>query len=840
MAVRVLSWLVVCLSVVARSSGATPPVFEKDVLPILSRYCLSCHGAAAQTAGLDLRTPALMMKGGSKGTALVKGSAVQSLLYTRIADKSMPFGPKKLTDGEVKIVREWIESGARGESSEPSTTRKSSSSHWAFQPPVRPAIPQVRDRAWVRTPVDAFILAALERKGIPAPAAAANGTLLRRVYLDTIGLPPSPDESRAYLESRDADSFTKLVDKLLDRPQYGERWARRWLDVVRYAESNGYERDGAKPHAWRYRDYVINSFNQDKPFDRFVTEQLAGDEVEGANAETRIATTFLRLGTWDDEPGDPALDRYDQLDDIVGATSAAFLGLTLRCARCHDHKFEPFPQKDYYRFMAVFAPLKRPQEARNDLDRFVGTDSELASYRERTAKADAEVSDLKKQQEEVNQAVLKRLFAGENGAADLAWMQHAETVLAFRAAPDKRTKRQKELVEKFEERLNREIYAAAVPGEQSKLTALKTQIDAINSARPKEPLRAYVLYEDSAKAAPVSLLLRGDPSQLGEQVESGAPTVLPALDAGPLTPTSQSTGRRLWLARWLTHPGNPLLARVIVNRLWQWHFGDGLVASENDFGVMGQQPSNQELLDYLATELIRSGWSLKHIQRLILNSSTFRASSGRERKAGEADPENTLQRRWTPRRLEAEIVRDAMLAVSGELNLEVGGPSVYPKLPREVLEGQSRPGEGWGASDARETLRRSVYIFSKRSLGVPELELLDAPDTTSSCEQRDVSTTGPQALTFLNGEFARARARHFADRLVQEAGPESGKQITRAFQLALGRLPNREELRSSLDFLKQVQTGSAAALESDATPQVRALQAFCLVLLNSNEFFYVE
>jgi len=395
------------------------------------------------------------------------------------------------------------------------------------------------------------------------------------------------------------------------------------------------------------------------------------------------------------------------------------------------------------------------------------------------------------------------------------------------------------LVEEFNERLDREIYSTAGEGEKTKLTSLNKQIDAINAGRPNEPLRAYIWYEDGTKAAATHLLRRGDPSQPGDEVQPGVPAVLAAWDTGQPQPTTHSTGRRLWLARWMTDGRNPLVARVIVNRIWQWHFGEGLVASENDFGVMGQRPGNPELLDYLATELIDSGWSIKHIQRLILNSSTFRASSAWDAKSGAADPENALLWRWKPRRLEAEVVRDAMLSVSGELNFEMAGPSIYPELPRPVLEGQSRPGDGWGKSGDRQAARRSIYIFSKRSLAVPELETLDAPDTTSSCEQRDVSTTGPQALIFLNGDFTLGRARQFASRLRREAGDEPSRQVTLAFELALGRRAEAAELRAGLDFLavqgKQIESDGAPA---DAANE--ALRSFCLVVLNSDEVFYLE
>jgi hypothetical protein len=602
--------------------------------------------------------------------------------------------------------------------------------HWAFQPVSRPDLPAVRDRGWVRTPVDAFILAKLEAVGLKPAPAADKRTLLRRVYLDLIGLPPTLDEQHAFLSDTRPDAYARVVDQLLARPEYGERWARHWLDVVRYAETNGYERDGAKPSAWRYRDYVIDAFNKDKPYDRFVAEQLAGDELDDANAETMIATTFLRLGTWDDEPAEPMVDRYDQLDDVLGTTATAFLGITLRCARCHDHKFEPFMQEDYYKMLAVFEPLHRPQNGRKDLDRSVGSWTELTH-------------------------------------------------------PD--------LVKKLP--------------------------------------RAYVWYEDGPNAPVTHVLHRGDPSRPKKEVHPGLPDVLGPASLAPPLARLHSTGRRLWLARWIASRDNPLAARVMVNRIWQGHFGRGLVGTTNDFGVMGEAPSHPELLDYLACRFADNRWSMKALHRLIVLSNTYQqaASIAGSSNPQSVDPKNRLLWRWPQYRLQAEAVRDSMLAVSGQLNPQRGGPSMYPTLPRAVLEGQSRPGDGWGKSDARQQHRRSIYVFVKRSLAVPELDLLDAPDTTSSCEQRPVSTTAPQALTFLNGEFADEMAKAFAARLEREAGSDPAAQVRRAFELALCRSAREEEIRDCAEFLNRQRQASR-----------NGLAALCLVLLNTNELMYVN
>jgi hypothetical protein len=825
-------------------AAQTPPQFEKQVLPILGKYCLTCHGAAMQMGKLDLRTLAAMTRGGEQGPALVKGSAEKSRLFQRISDKSMPPTDGKVTDDEALIIRDWIDGGAKTAEAVGPGQGKTESTHWAFRPPVRPVVPKLT-LGEPQNPIDAFVFARLEKASLKPAAQADKRTLLRRLYLDLVGLLPTLEEQQAFLNDRSPDAYSKVVDGLLARPQYGERWARHWLDVVRYAESNGYERDGTKPSAWRYRDYVISAFNRDKGFDRFLTEQLAGDEVEGANAETQIATTFLRLGTYDDEPAEPQLDRYDQLDDVLGTTAASFLGLTLRCARCHDHKFEPLKQSEYYRMLAVFEPLKRPQENKAETDRLVGTEAELTAYRKAVAQADAAIAPLRQELDQQKKMFRDRLFKKKDGSLPgVPFLEHAEIVLAFQTEPGKRTKEQKELVEKFNQKLEEAIRNEATSEEKSLLDDRQEQIAAIDAARPKEPKRGYVWYEESAKAPVTHLLRRGDPTDPGEELQPGVPAVLTQDSLEAPATLKQSSGRRLWLAHWMTSPSNPLVARVMVNRVWQWHFGEGLVASENDFGVVGQRPSHPELLDYLATEFVRSGWSLKQLHRLIVSSRTYEASAEWNAQAAKVDPENTLLWRWKPRRLEAEAIRDITLSVSADLNLEMGGPSIYPPVPQTVLASQSRPGDGWGKSDEKQAARRSVYIFVKRSLAVPELEVLDTPDTTSSCEQRPVSTTGPQALTFLNGEFAHQQARHFAERLASEAGPSAKSEIERAFELALSRPPDKKELKAATDFLdgqkRQIETDGKEKGPASNNAAKKALEAFCLVLLNTNEFFFLN
>jgi hypothetical protein len=715
--------------------------------------------------------------------------------------------------------------------------------HWSFVPVVRPAPPDVADAAWPTNEIDRFILAKLERNGLAPAPPADHRTLLRRVYLDLIGLPPTPEEQAAWELDHSPAAYARLVDDLLARPQYGERWARHWLDVVRYAESNGYERDNPKPEAWRYRDWVIESFNRDQPYDQFLIEQIAGDEIEDTNAATQIATTFLRLGPWDDEPADPTVDRYDQLDDVLAGTAAAFMAQTLRCARCHDHKFEPFKQTDYARMLAVFEPLKRPQNDRDDLTRMVGTPDELSAWRAAMSAADDQVAEVRKQIRTLESTLCGRLTAG---GTTLPEGLPPEALTAFQVEPEQRDDAQRKLLEEHKDRLAEAFKGVASGDESFQLNQWNEAIAAIDAARPPEPPRAYIWFEEGPTAPTVTrVFLRGDPAYPDREVAPGFPAVL--VDAPPEAPapTAHSTGRRLQLARWLAQPEHPLTARVMVNRIWQHHFGDGIAGTENDFGVMGEAPSHPELLDWLADEFIAGGWTVKRMHRLMLLSSTYRMSAAPHEAAERIDPTNDLLWRFAPRRLEAEAVRDSVLAASGRLNPQAGGPSVFPKIARAVLESQSRPGSGWHESDPIQAARRSVYCFVKRTLPLPELELLDQPSSNETCEQRVVSTVAPQALTYLNGEFLRDQAASFAERLAAEAGGHPAAIVDRAFLLTVCRPPLEEERNACIDFLVRQQAQISADQGPNPPPGAisparQALVSFCVVMLNNNEFVYLQ
>jgi hypothetical protein len=641
--------------------------------------------------------------------------------------------------------------------------------HWAFQP-VRPvAVPAVHDTSWVRNSIDNFILAKLEAQGWKPSPVAEPRALLRRMYLDVIGLPPTLAEQEALLKDPSPAGFDRLADQLLSRSAYGERWARHWLDLVRYAETNGYERDGTKPHVWRYRDYVIRAFNEDKPYDQFIREQLAGDELAlpstptGGNpwasaADALIATGYYRLGPWDDEPADPAEDRFDQLDDMVNTTSQVFLGLTLGCARCHNHKFEPLTALDYYRMVAIFNVLKRPQQGRAELDLSAGTREQV----DRVLARDREIAKLR---------------LGEVGTS------------------------------------LRSLGTAVL---------IEDQVRRLRQVTPDLP-RGYFLREPSPKAPETHLLLRGQASKPGPRVEPGVPAVLVSAQPAFLPPDQHTSRRRLSLARWIASRDNPLTARVMVNRIWQFHFGEGLVRTPSDFGVMGEKPTHPELLDWLANWFVQEGWSIKKLHRLILTSNTYRMSKLSIAEYQEKDPENHLWWRFPYRRLEVEAIRDSMLAVSGRLNPKMYGPSMYPQVPKEALEGSSDPDTIWKASDEKEASRRTIYAHVKRSMIVPMLEVLDLCDTTRTSAKRNVTSVAPQALTLLNGEFTNRQARHFADRLRQEAGSKPEQQIDLAYRLALCRPPTDAERTRLVQFLKD-----------------ESLEQMCRVILNLNEFVYSD
>ncbi len=700
--------LVVVAAIVDRTKAADAVSFERDVRPLLVARCLDCHSGETPAGGLDLTTREGVLKGSENGEVVEPGDPGSSVLVDMVENGLMP--PKKadrLTTREQVILKDWIKAGVvwSGGALVPgsvTTDRRAGLDWWSLQPIRQPSLPKIGHPERVSNAIDAFVEAKLEaEKFEPAPEADRR-TLIRRMTFDLHGLPPSPEEIDAFLADEAPGALERLVDRLLASPRYGERWARHWLDVVRFAESHGYEHDSPRSNAWRYREYVIKSLNDDTPYDRFVTEQLAGDVLAPEDPETIAATGFLVAGPFD-EVGSKvksalmrASVRQDELEDVIGVTGQTFLGLTLQCARCHNHKFDPIPQEDYYRLQALFAGVRHggPEADRHD---------------------------------------------------------------------------------------------------------------------PYMP--------EQITPEPVRLLQRGDVQSPDRVVAPGVPSAVRTLpNTFDLSEMASDGERRLTLARWITDCRNPLTARVVVNRIWQQHFGRGIVTTPSDFGFNGTRPSHPELLDWLATELIEGGWRLKRIHRLILLSTVYRRSSRHDPSAASRDADNQWLCRMSPRRLDAEEVRDAMLAISGQLNIAMGGPGFA------LFEAKTNAGTLYRPvdRDGLEFRRRSIYRTVVRGTENPLLATLDCPDSSTTTPTRSVTTTPLQALSLWNDPFIHRQALAFASRLDHEA-TEPTSRIDRAYNLAFGRHPSDEERQRALAFVSR-----------------HGWASFCRVLLNSNEFLFID
>ncbi len=686
--------------------------------------------------------------------------------------------------------------------------------HWAWKPPLRPVPPSVQDKGWMQNPIDAFILARLEAAGVTPAEPAAREQLLRRLTFDLIGLPPTPAESDAFVQDSSGRAWDKVVQRLLASPHYGERWGRHWLDLARYAETNGFEHDEVRPEAWRYRDYVIRAFNSNKPYDRFVKEQIAGDELYPDEPDALIATGFNLLGPDMTDAANQARRRQNTLDDMTDTVGLAFLGLTVGCARCHDHKFEPIPQRDYYRLQSFFAPaLFRKDVPIAAKDLRLAHDRQMQKYTALSQPVKEALAALEEPYRKKLRGVRLSRLADEARAAHLT-------------PADKRAPAQKELVEKTKRLLTvpaKEIAAAMSAADKVRQQKLQQELRKFDQHLPP-PLPVAMALQDASAISPSTYLLkRGEWTNPGEEVQPGWLAVLSAglkpMPARVQPFGDRSTGRRAALAKWLTHPENPLTARVLVNRLWQQHFGRGLVATASDFGVRGERPSHPELLDWLATEFVHSGWDIKHMHRLMLTSATYQQAIRAKRQAAEKDTDNHLFSRMNRLRLEGEIIRDSLLAVSGRLNPVLGGPGVFPPIPAEAGQGAKT----WVASpDPADHVRRSVYIFARRNLRFPFLEAFDLPDSNLSCPKREQSTTAPQALALLNSADVAVAAKALAARLERETAL-GDERITLAYRLTLGRQPTASEFRLARQFLTE-----------------SPLSELCRALFNINEFVYLD
>ncbi len=811
-------------AVAAEKPAFTPEAlafYEKDVQPILKANCYKCHADGKLKGNFSLLTRAAILKGGDLGPAVDFKKIDDSTLLKAINHKDMLEMPPagKLPAAQIDILTKWVKAnlpmkdGVAGPAhTEPKAgvVTAESRNYWAYKPVTRPAAPVVKTAAWVANPIDAFILAKLEAKNLMPSKPAEKLALVRRLYYDLIGLPPTPEQVDAFVNDQAPNAYEKLVDQLLASPHYGEKWGRHWLDVVRYAETNGYERDGPKPFVWRFRDYVIKSFNEDKPYDRFVKEQLAGDEIDPNDPDCVIATGYYRLGVWDDEPADQKQAEYDEFDDYVATTAQTFLGMTMNCARCHDHKIDPIPQKDYYSLLAFFRDVRRYSGDRNTRSASnltdITTPAVRAGYEKELADRKEKIEKLKAEMEKIENEAIKKMPAADQRASE-----GAERPLIIRKVP------------KYLNEATAALYAVT-----------KNQRETLE----KKPLphQELALSVNNCLARPpqTTVMVRGLPNVPGAAVTADFPEVLrtAAANIPEPKPGARTAGRRKVLADWIASKENPSTARVMANRIWQGHFGRGIVSTPNDFGKFGTPPTHPELLDWLAAEFTDGGWKVKKLHKTILMSNTYRQTAVATDEGLKADPANFLLGRFSMRRLEAEEVRDTVLAASGQLSMKAGGESVYPKIPKEILAGQSVPGSGWPTSPKAEANRRSVYVHLKRSLQVPVLAQYDQADTDSSCPVRYTTTVPTQALGMINGEFSNEAAAEMANRLVKES-PNLEDQLRRAVRLATGRVPTDAEVKADAAFVKKLQ---AAAKLSPGD----ALKQYCLMTLNLNEFVYVD
>ena len=775
--------------------------FSTQIQPILARKCYSCHGPDLQEGGLRFDDREVVLSAADSGKhAIVAGKADTSELLRRVTiedeDERMPPEGKRLSEAEVAALRSWIDAGAEY------------APHWSFQPIKRPDLPAVKDAAWMQQPIDAFVLAKLENNKLHPVKQASPSELVRRLYVDVTGLPPSPEVVAKWCENWDASSYTRLVDQLLADPALGERWARTWLDVVRFAETNSFERDNPKPNAWKYRDYVIRAFSSDKPYDQFIREQLAGDELKEVTTESLTATGFYRLGIWDDEPADPLQARFDEYDDIVTTTSQAFMALTLNCARCHDHKIDPLTQKDYYSMVAFLRDVttyadRGDQTTNNQLDlsQEIGQQYEQLQKEKRAAEH---------RMREIEQAAIVKMEATDQRATE-------------------GDGRRKVIREKL-----RQFVDDATWDEYQKLKRSEKEFAERQRTLP-ERVRVLGLAKCDPRPPATHILTRGSPHAEAEEVKPAFPRLLGggAPELQEAAPGARSAGRRRLLADWLTSKDHWLTSRVIVNRVWLYYFGRGIVRSPNNFGLMGETPTHPELLDYLSADLMEHDWSLKRLHRMILLSSTYQLSSEADSRALAQDPRNDLFWRQNVRRLSAEQLRDAVLAVTGQLNEQQFGESMYPTLSEEVLASQSQPGKGWEHSSPADQARRSIYIHVKRSLAVPMLSAFDFPDTDTTCEARFLTTQPGQALSMLNSDWMQEQARELYKRVKREVGDDLQAQASRSIELATGRAGSTEDIAELLDLVARLK--AKHALEDEA-----ARRAMCLVVLNLNQFLYVD
>lgn len=860
----------------ADAVASVPVTYESHVRPILKTHCFHCHGEGGRIeGGLDMRLRRLIVAGGDSGEVLVAGQPQASLLAHRIRSGEMP--PEevtaRLTAQEMDTLEAWIAQGAVGTQEEPAHLNpdryitEQERGYWAFQPIIRPRPPAVLDRQQAANPIDQFILARLRPVGLSHSPRADRATLIRRITYALLGLPPTPTEVQEFIDDPSAQAYERLIDRLLSSPHYGEHWGQHWLDVAGYADSEGYtEDDPQRPHAFHYRDYVIQAINRDKPFDEFIIEQLAGDELitppfnnlTPNQAEKLIATGFLRMAP--DGTGISGVDQDAARNDVIAKTieivSTSLMGLTVGCAQCHNHRYDPILQEDYYAMRAIFEPAldwknwKSPEQ--RHLSLYTDADRALA------ATIEAEAQQVLDQRTAQEKAAVERIFEAE--LAKLTPQLQTAVREARGVSEKERTADQKKLLGEHPS-VNvtaSSLYLYDKPAADA-LKKLSDEAAAIRSRKPQEEFVRAIWEPVDTYPQPTYLFHRGDHEQPKQTVPPRTLTVLTSAKAAAAQapeimvddPSLPTTGRRLAFAKWLTSSEHPLVARVIVNRIWLNHFGRGLVPTPGDFGSLGEAPTHPELLDWLAAELMSSGWSVKHLQRLILTSATYQQSSLQHTQGNALDRDNLLYWRMPLRRLEAEVVRDSTLAISGEFIARAFGPPI-PIMPDRVGQfvigientNAGRPGDIIPMHG--EDLRRSIYVESRRSRPLSILAPFDLPRMEPNCTARSVSTVSPQSLLLMNSDFMVTRGMRMAERLQREAGDDLTAQIRLAWRLSFSNEPNADEINQALQFVNQQRLHFVAdpfpSMKDQATPSpaTEAMGSFCHALLSSNRFLYVD
>ncbi len=778
-----LGCLLGCLLLSSTAAAENTTFFEKKVRPVLVARCYECHGFGAKVrGGLRVDSRAALLRGGDRGPAIQPGKPEESLLIRAIRhDGDLKMPPKsRLSPREVADLTAWVRMGAPWPTDVAGMQPASAGSEvvftpeqrafWAFLPPHEPVLPAVGTAGWAKTPIDTFIIAALEAKKLQPSPLADKRTLIRRATFDLTGLPPTPEEIEAFLTDASPTAFARVVERLLASPAYGERWGRHWLDVARYADSNGMDENLVQANAYRYRDYVVSSFNHDKPYDRFIREQLAGDLLPAASAEQIVATGFLSLGPKMLAEDDPVKMEMDIVDEQIDTVGRAFLGLTLGCARCHDHKFDPISIADYYALAGIFKSTKT-------MDHF----RVVARWHERTL-----------------------------------------------AIPEKAA-RQQEYQRKIDAK-KREIEALRknTGATNDKLERLRKELISLEKDKLDEPTAMAV---GEGTIGDVRIHLRGNHLTLGRLVPRGFPRVL-AGDSQP--PMDSLHSGRLQLAEWLTRPNHPLTARVLVNRIWRWHFGQGLVRSPDNFGRLGDQPVNQPLLDWLAVRFVADGWSIKSLHRLIMLSATYQTSTAPNTDAVRVDPENRLHGHWERRRLEAEEVRDTLLAISGQLDRTIGG---------SLMQGKNRtyvPGYPNSRYDGYASRRRSLYLPVIRSDLYPVFQAFDFADPSMSSGDRPTTTVATQALFMMNSKLVSEQTLQLARSLLDQKDRDDAGRVRLAYERAYGRKPTDAETARALAFIDRVANLLANNKLDAAERRLHAWQSLCRVIVSANEFIYVE